>query len=120
MRDRFLKSRYKAFGHAFNGIAKLIKSETHFQIELGMAVAITLLGFIFEITSTEWLIQTGMIGLVLCAEAFNSSLEELADVAHPEKHPKIKKVKDIAAGAVLLTAIVATIIGLMIYIPYVF
>lgn len=116
----YFKARFQAFGFAFKGIWGLLKTESNFQIQTVFAVLVIVLGFVFQISITEWLVQVLAIGLVLGCEAFNSAVEKLADATHPEWHEKIGKVKDFAAGAVLLATLTAIAVGLIIYIPYVF
>ncbi len=113
-----IKTRLKSFGYALKGIWKLLCSEVNFQIELAAAIIAVALGFYFEISKTEWLIQTLAISLVLAGEALNTALEKLADALHPEYHPAVGKAKDIAAAGVLLLAIGALIVGALIYLPY--
>lgn len=104
-------------GHAFRGILILTKTERNFQVELVIAVATLLLGFWLRISAFEFCVILLCIGAVLCAEAFNSAIERVADFQSRELHPEIKNIKDIAAGAVLLVAIVSLIIGLVIFCP---
>ena len=78
------------------------------------------LGFYFDITTTEWILQIFAMGMVLSLEAANTAIEEIADFIHPDFHHKIGLIKDMAAGAVFFAAITAIIIGLIIYIPYLF
>ena len=68
-----------------------------------------------QVSTAEWLVIVTMIGLVLMAEAFNTSLEKLMDILHPELHPKVGKAKDIAAAAVLIIAVAAAIVGITIF-----
>jgi diacylglycerol kinase len=74
-------------------------------------------GFYFQICQTEWVVLIGSIGFVLACEAFNSALENLADSISTEPNEKIKKAKDIAAAAVLISAASALIIGLIVFLP---
>lgn len=80
----------------------------------------TFLGFYFELTKTEWIIQCLTIGVIIAIEGVNTAIEEMADFIHPEKHAKIGLIKDMSAGAVFLFAIIAIIIGIMIYFPKIF
>lgn len=114
----FIKGRLKGCVYAFNGAATLIKTEPSIKVQIFLAISITILGFIIDITATQWMFQFFAIGLVLSAEGLNSAIEAIADFIHPEHHLKIGHIKDIAAGAVFFAAIIATIIGLIIYIPY--
>ncbi len=80
-------------------------------------VLVIALGLYFEITPTEWCIIVFAIAIVLAAEAFNTAIEDLTDLVSPEPHPLAGHAKDLAAGAVLLTAIGAAIVGLLIFLP---
>jgi len=76
-------------------------------------------GWFFSISTTEWCLVTLSIALVMSAEGFNTAVEHLTDLASPNYHPLAGKAKDVAAGAVLLAAIGAAIVGLFIFLPYV-
>ncbi|WP_194850534.1 diacylglycerol kinase [Nonlabens antarcticus] len=115
---QFLRGRIKGTKYAFNGAVSLIRNEPSIMVQVFLAILMTVLGFLFEITATEWMIQFFAIGLVLTAEGLNSAIEGIADFIHPEFHIKIGHIKDIAAGAVFFAAIIAAIIGLIIYVPY--
>lgn len=110
-----IKKNLKSFKYAFQGIKFLVKDENNFRYHLLAAAVAIALGFYLQIDTTEWLIIIIMIGLVLMAEAFNTSLEKLMDILHPELHPKVGKAKDIAAAAVLIIAIAAAVIGIIIF-----
>lgn len=112
-----LKKRLKSFIYAFNGIKLLITREHNAWIHTFIAVCVVIAGFLFNISTTEWIAVTFAIGMVLAAEAINSSIEALADLVSPEYNEAIKKTKDLAAGAVLLLAIAAAIIGCIIFVP---
>jgi diacylglycerol kinase (ATP) len=113
-----LKKRIKSFGYAFKGIASLLKKEHNAWIHCLAIVVVTSLGFYFHITSTEWCIVLLCFGMVLAAEGFNTAIERLVDLVSPERHPVAGDVKDVAAGAVLICAIAAAIIGCIIFLPY--
>ncbi len=80
----------------------------------------TIAGFYFDISKTEWLFQTMAIGLVMSTEGLNTAVEKVADFIHPNYHERIGFIKDIAAGAVFFAAMTAIAIGLIIYIPILF
>ena len=113
-----LKKRIKSFGYAFKGIASLLKKEHNAWIHCLAIVVVTTLGFYFHITPTEWCIVLLCFGMVLAAEGFNTAIERLVDLVSPERHPVAGDVKDVAAGAVLICAIAAAIIGCIIFLPY--
>ena len=75
-------------------------------------------GFLLEITRIDWMIVILCIGVVIAAELFNTAIEKLVDLVSPQQHPVAGQVKDIAAGAVLVCAATAAIIGLIVFIPY--
>jgi diacylglycerol kinase len=119
MTDRrsFFTREAESFACAFRGIASLLKSEVHARIHLVATVAVLALGWWFEITRGEWLAVILAIGLVWVAEALNTAIEYVADLAHPDEHPEVKKLKDLAAAAVLFASIAALIIGLIVFLP---
>lgn len=112
-----LRKRLKSFKFAFNGIKLLITREHNAWIHCFAAVCAIIAGFAFDISTTEWIAVTFAIGTVLAAEAVNSSIEAIADLVSPEYNEAIKRTKDIAAGAVLILAISAAIVGLIIFVP---
>lgn len=118
--DKFIVKRLKSFGYAFQGIVTFICKEPNAWIHCIAVILVIFLGIHFDITNTEWCIVCICFGLVLSAEAFNSAIERLVDLVSPEYHPLAGKVKDIAAGAVLINAIASAIIGIIIFIPYLF
>ena len=113
-----LKKRIKSFVYAFKGIASLLKKEHNAWIHCLAIVIVTSLGFYFNITSIEWCLVLLCFALVLSAEGFNTSIERLVNLVSPDYHPIAGDVKDVAAGAVLICAIAAAIIGCIIFIPY--
>ncbi|MCK9160498.1 MAG: diacylglycerol kinase family protein [Bacteroidaceae bacterium] len=113
-----IKKRIKSFGYAYKGIISYITNEHNAWIHLGISVFVILAGLFFHLTKAEWIIVIFCIGFVLTAEAFNTAIERLVNIVSPEHNPSAGNVKDIAAGAVLISAITAAIIGLIIFIPY--
>jgi diacylglycerol kinase (ATP) len=108
----------KSFSNAFSGIAYLIKSQANARIELIFTILVTAAGFFFGISTTEWLVILLCIALVMGLEGVNTAVEMLADKLHPGYDTEIGKAKDLAAGAVLIAAIVAAIAGFIIFVPY--
>lgn len=115
--NTFFKGRLKSMRYAFNGAVKLITTEHSVMVQFSIAVLLVFAGFYFNISNTEWMIQTLAIGLVLAIEGLNTAIEKIADFIHPQYHEKIGFIKDIAAGAVFFAAMTAIAIGLMIYVP---
>ncbi len=117
--ERFsLKKRIKSFGHAFRGIGVFLKTTHNVWIQLIILVLVIVLGVYFNITNTEWIAITFAAGLVIIAEAFNTAMEIHMNLTSPDLHPFARDTKDVAAGAVLLSAIVAIIVGLIIFVPH--
>ena len=116
----FLNKRIKSFTYAFQGVAPVFKTQANIIIHSLAAIIVIALGLFCRLSSIEWIIEIGAIGFVFVCEFFNSALETLADFVSPEKHEAIKKVKDISAAAVLISAITAAIVGCIIFIPKLF
>ncbi|QXP58443.1 diacylglycerol kinase [Olleya sp. HaHaR_3_96] len=119
-KEPFIINRLKSVGYAFKGMLLLLKTEASIKIQFCIAIIMTIGGFYYEISSTEWIMQCFAIGLVMSVEGVNTAIEAIADFIHPEHHEKIGFIKDIAAGAVFIASIAASIIGLIIYIPKIF
>jgi diacylglycerol kinase len=94
-----------------------MKEEPNSWIHSAAIVCVVVAGFVFRISSMEWIAVTLCIGFVFALEIINSAIENLADFVSPQKHELIKKVKDLSAAAVLVTAIMAVIIAFIIFIP---
>lgn len=119
-KESFLLNRIKSVGYAFRGAFLLLKTEASIQVQFTVAILITIAGFYFDISKTEWIAQFFALGLVMSIEGLNTAIESLSDFIHPEHHKKIGFIKDISAGAVFIAAIAAIIIGFIIYFPKVF
>jgi diacylglycerol kinase len=114
---KFLRS----IGYACNGISTTFKSERNFRIHLFLMLLTIAIGIYINLSVVEWTIITFAIGLVLSAELFNTALEKLGDeIALGKQSLLIKNVKDIAAGAVFISAITALVIGILIlFVPFI-
>jgi len=111
------KNRAKSFSYAFNGLIVLIKEEHNSWIHIMAAIFVVAAGFFFKINIYEWLAIIFSIGLVFTLELINSSIENIADFISPGLNPRIKKIKDMSAGAVLIAAITSFTIGIIIFLP---
>lgn len=114
-----IKERLKSLVFAWRGLSYLLLKEDSFKFQLLFSVIFIFAGIYFKISTPEWFAQLGMMALVLSIEGLNSAIEELSDYIQPKQDKVIGKVKDIAAGAVLVSGIFAFIVGLIIYIPYI-
>lgn len=119
-KEPFLINRIKSIKYAFKGALLLVKTESSIKVQVFIGIVITIIGFFVGLSTIEWIIQTLTIGLIISIESINTVIEEIADFIHPEYHPKIGLIKDLAAGAVFIIAVVAIIIGCIIYIPKIF
>ena len=112
------KKQLRSFGYAWKGIRSCIGKEQNLSFHLLATPTVVAAGFLAGITRTEWMLVILCIGLVIAAELFNSAIEQLVNLVSPQRHPLAGRIKDIAAGAVLVCAATAAIIGLIIFIPY--
>jgi len=116
-KDSFIVNRIKSISFALKGLRILINSENSIKAQLFFSFLMTICGFIFNISLTEWALQIICIGAILVAESLNTAIEKIANFIHPDYHKKIGVIKDIAAGAVAFAAIMAFIIACLIYLP---
>ncbi len=107
----------RSFGFAWAGLKFVFSTQRNFRIHLLMAALVILLGIGLHISTMEWLVVLICIAFVLFAELINTAIEKLCDVVQQEIHPQIKLVKDIAAGAVLASAVMSAVIGVIIFLP---
>ena len=106
-----------SFKYALQGIKQSYKGEQNLKIHTVVAVLVIIFGFLLKINYLEWLICLVLIGLVLMAEFVNTAIEYVVDLASPKIHPLAKAAKDTASAGVLMMAIIAAIIGLIIFVP---
>lgn len=111
------KKRVRSFGCAIHGLCRFFKTEHNLWIHLVAAVLVVILGLLLRLSRMEWVAIIVVIAMVMSAEAFNTCIEKAMDHLYPEEHENIRYIKDLAAGAVLITAAAAAIAGLIIFIP---
>lgn len=109
-----------SFKYAFSGVREAFQSEKNMMIHLIFMILAIILGFILKLSLVEWAILVVTIGLVLILEFINTSLEQIVDIVSPEKQEKAKIAKDVAAAGVLVSAIVAVLIGAFLFLPKIF
>lgn len=118
--ERFsLSARAKSVGYAVSGIGFVIRNEHNARIHIAAAMGVIMMGLLYKIAPADWLILVLAIISVWFAETINTAFEYLCDVVSPEKNESVKHAKDIAAGAVLITALGAVVIGAIIMFPYI-
>lgn len=112
--------RAQSFAHAGRGIWIFVKSTHNAWVHIVILVLAVLLGIYLKITHIEWIFLTLAGGFVLVSEAFNTAIEVDMDLTSPEYHPFARDTKDISAGAVLISACTALIVGILIFGHYLF
>ena len=119
-KSNFITNRLKSIGYAFKGAYLLITTEASLKVQFIIGIIVTIAGFYYNLSPTEWILQILTIGIIMALEGINTAIEEMADFVHPDQHKKIGLIKDLAAGAIFIFAITAVIIGIIIYFPKVF
>lgn len=112
------KKQIRSFGYAWKGIRCVVGKEQNLSFHLIATICVVVAGCFFHITRMEWIAVLLCIGMVIGAEMFNSAVERIVDLVSPQRHPLAGQIKDIAAGAVLVCALTAMIVGLIIFVPY--
>ena len=110
---------FKSQGYARQGLKLIFKNERNFRIDLAFTVVVILAGFLFNISYQDWIAISLVISMVLISESINSAIEALCDTVSTDYKVNIKYAKDVSAGAVLVSALVSVITGLIVFIPYV-
>ena len=109
---------FSALKTAFFGVRNLFMESRNARIQLIIFLIVLLIGFYVGLTAQEWLWIMGVSAAVISMEAINTSIELFADVYTLEYNEKIKQVKDIAAGAVLLVSLFAVVVGILVFLPH--
>ena len=112
----FLRNRIEAFKYAWKGLVVFFVQENSAKVHGIAAILVIALGFYFDVSRTEWLILLLTIALVFATEILNTAIEEMVDLMHPEQSPKAGKVKDIAAGAVLVVSVIAVVVAVLVFV----
>lgn len=113
-----ISARLRSVRHALDGIATLVYSQHNARLHLLATLAVLLAALWFQVSVLESCILVLAVSLVWLAEALNTAVEFVCDVASPEIHPLIKKSKDVAAAGVLISSSAALLVGLLIFIPH--
>jgi diacylglycerol kinase (ATP) len=106
----------KPFTTAIGGVVYAFKTQRHMRVHLYTVVVIILIGFFMDLRLREMIVLLFMISFVVVAEMFNSAIEAVVDIAHPQYHPLAKFAKDMAAGGVLITTMTAIVVALLLFI----
>ena len=118
--DGLWRRRLASFGHAVRGVWAALRSEVHLRFHAVATVVVIGLGLHFSITRVEWALVSLAVAGVWTAELVNTAIEALTDLVSPAYHPLAGKAKDVAAGAVLVVALGAVVVGGLVFGPYLF
>lgn len=110
---------YRSARWAVSGIIYALRTERNMRFHASMLVMVVAAGLGFGISGAEWIAVLLVSALVLAAELMNTAVENIVDLASPQRHPLAKAAKDTAAGAVLILGIAAVAVGLIVFVPYV-
>lgn len=111
------KKLINSFKYAFKGIGSAFLTERNMKIHVTMMMLVIICGILFKISVLEWFICIACFGIVIGGEMFNTAIEQVVNIAMPEKDPRAKLAKDVSAGGVLVLALAAATIGLIIFVP---
>ena len=114
-----IMSRLRSFRYAFAGLRLLLREEHNARIHATITVLVVVAGIVLRVSPVEWGVLVICIGMVLSAEAFNSAIERVANYLTTERDDRIRDIKDLAAGAVLLCAIAAAGVGCVIFLQHI-
>ena len=112
-----MKKLLKSFKYAFDGIFTGIKEEQNMKIHIAIMILVIIFGIMLKISKIDWIICIILFGFVISMELINTAIENTVDLVTKEKNEQAKIAKDVAAGAVLVSAITSAIIGLIIFVP---
>lgn len=111
---------FHSFGFAIQDIKQAFVSQQNIKIHSFVAFVVVIAGFVFDISNMEWIAIVGCIALVFAAEIFNTAIENIVDYISLERHPIAGKIKDLAAAAVFVCAMMSVIVGCLIFLPKIF
>ncbi|CQR46880.1 Undecaprenol kinase [Paraliobacillus sp. PM-2] len=111
------KTNHIGLRFALKGIAYAFSSEWNMRMHGFVFLTVIVSSIFFQLSSIEWILVIFVSGLVMITEIFNTVIEHLLDYLAPEKHPTIGKIKDMAAGAVFIAALLAIVVGCIIFLP---
>lgn len=116
-KQKGLKKFINSFSYPIKGLKYAYRNEQNLAVDVGIAILVLIAGFIFRISAHEWALLVLTIGLVISCELVNTAIEAVVDLVTEEYHPLAKVAKDTAAAAVFIFAIVAIVVGLIIFLP---
>ena len=115
--ESYLKARLRSIRIAIDGLRQVIITQQNARIHAAATLVVFLLGILLDLSGLEWSLLLLVVGFVWAAEIFNTAIEDLVDLISAENSPTAKKIKDISAGAVLVSVFVSVLVGLLIFGP---
>jgi diacylglycerol kinase len=115
--NNFFQMRWQSMKYAFSGIRYVLRTQKNSWVHLFFTVLVIILGLLLKLGITQWVALVLCIGMVWLAEFLNTALEAAINLISPDQHPLAKICKDVAAGAVLITAICSIVTGILIFLP---
>lgn len=109
-----------SFKYALVGIVTALKEEPNLKFHFLTGVIVVIVSILLNISRQDWLVVIFLIGFVISVELTNTAIEAVVDAFTDKEHPGAKLAKDISAGAVLVAAVTAALIGIIIFLPYIF
>ena len=114
------KKHYNSLVYAVYGLKHTFMSERNFRLHLLISLAVVTSGFFYKLSDIEWIIIILTIGFVLVCELINTIIENLMDIISPAYSFEVKAIKDMSAGFVLVSAVVAVLVGIILFTPKIF
>lgn len=112
-----LRAHKVSFKHAFDGFIHNVRTQPNFRFHLIATICVVLAGIYFSISTTEWLVLVFTVNMVLVAEMLNTAIESVVDLITLERREDARIAKDVSSAMVLVSAFMATIVGLIVFLP---
>ena len=116
-KQKGIKKFLLSFTYPIKGLKYAYRNEQNLAFDIGMALIVSILAFVFKLNGTEWAILLLTMGLVISCELINTAIEATVDLVTEEYHPLAKVAKDTSAAAVFIIAIVSIVVGIVIFVP---
>lgn len=116
-RQKGIKKFLLSFTYPVKGLKYAYRNEQNLAVDVGISLLVLIAGFIFQLEAYEWVIIAMTIGVVIAGELINTAIEAVVDLVTEEYHPLAKVAKDTSAAAVFILAIMAVVVGIIIFLP---
>ena len=115
--ENYFQARIRSIRIALDGIRQVLLTQQNARIHAGATLIVFLAAGLLDLSGLEWTILLLVVGFVWVAEILNSAVEDLVDLTSPEENPSAKRIKDISAGAVMVSVLVAIVVGIVLFGP---